>query len=381
MQRTTPLKTVVNFPARIRHSKIKGQLPTDPLASARIAGLRYISETGPGIRRKRAGKGFAYIGPDGRTFRDKEHLARIRSLVIPPAWNDVWICPSSDGHLQAVGRDAKGRLQYRYHPLYRQIRDQTKYGRMVAFGNVLCRIRKRIEEDLALPGLPKNKVLAAVVKLLDSTLIRVGNVEYAKANESFGLTTMRDEHVEISGTRIKFQFRGKSGVEHEIELHDRRLARIVKQCQDIPGQELFQYIDADGSRAPIGSADVNDYLREITGEDFTAKDFRTWAGTVLTALELAECGPYDSQTECKKKIVAAIRSVARRLGNRPATCRNYYVHPAVLNAYNDGALLQFMTADLQQLKSSLPVELRDEELRVLGIIQHHLKKLSEASAA
>ncbi len=257
------------------------EIVSDPVESAQAAGLRYVSDTQPGIRRKRAGKGFVYVGTDGKTIRDAKELARIRSLAIPPAYTDVWICPSPNGHIQATGRDARGRKQYRYHPKWREVRDETKFGRMLAFSEALPKIRARLERDLSLPGLPREKVLATVVRLLECTCIRVGNDEYAKSNRSFGLTTLQDRHVEISGSNLRFEFRGKSGKMHKVDLNDRRLARIVQRCQDLPGEDLFQYLDDDGVRQTIGSGDVNDYIREISGQEFTAKDFRTWAGTLL----------------------------------------------------------------------------------------------------
>jgi DNA topoisomerase-1 len=317
-------------------------LPSDPVESARIAGLRYVSDELRGIRRKRKGNGFTYVNPNGNTVRDKTTLARIRSLVIPPAWTDVWISPVREGHLQAVGVDARGRKQYRYHPLYRKVRDATKFTRMVAFGLVLPKIRERAEHDIRLHGLPKERVLATIVQLLEQTCIRVGNEEYTKQNESFGLTTLRDDHGEIDGPIIRFRFRGKSGQEHDVELHDRRLAKIVFACQCIPGQELFQYIDADGEHRKISSGDVNDYLREITGEDFTAKDFRTWVGTTQAALVLEAIGRGETQNASKKNTVAAIKETAAKLGNRPATCKKYYVHPAILDAYQNGTLFDVL---------------------------------------
>ncbi|MGE5647394.1 MAG: DNA topoisomerase IB [Acidobacteriota bacterium] len=333
-------------------------LPVDPLESARAAGLRYVTDFMPGIGRKRAGKSFTYTGPDGKPVRDKATLKRIRSLVIPPAWTDVWICPLAAGHLQATGRDAKGRKQHRYHSLYRAVRDEVKYTRMAAFAQALPALRKRVREDLAKEGVPREKVLAAVVRLLEVTLIRVGNEEYAKVNGSFGLTTMRDEHAEVSGAKIRFRFRGKSGKEHEIELSDPRLARIVKRCQDLPGEELFQYAEDDGTVRNVSSDDVNAYLREITGQDFTAKDFRTWNGTVLAAIWLAEFEAAESETQAKKNIVATVKQVAERLGNRPATCRKYYVHPAVLEAYADGELRERLApaAQLSAVDGLTPVE-------------------------
>jgi len=315
---------------------------TDPQKSATVAGLRYVRGEGPGIVRVRAGKGFRYSGPDGKPIRDERTLERIRSLVIPPAWSQVWICPSENGHLQAVGRDAKGRKQYRYHPEYRRIRDTTKFGRMLAFGAALPKIRQRVDRDLKRTGLPKEKVLATVIRILENTCMRVGNEEYAKQNDSYGLTTLKDNHVQIHGGRLRFHFRGKSAQQQDIELSDARLARIVKQCRDIPGYELFQYVEDDGSHCRIDSADVNNYLRDITGEDFTAKDFRTWGGTGLATLVFEEMGTPNTEGEAKKNIVAGIKSVAEKLGNRPATCRKYYVHPAVIDSYMDGSLFDIL---------------------------------------
>jgi DNA topoisomerase-1 len=313
-----------------------------------VAGLRYVTDADPGIKRKRAGKGFCYTGIDGRPIRDPKELRRIRALAIPPAWTEVWICSIPHGHLQASGRDAKGRKQHRYHPRWREVRDETKYGRLLAFGEALPLIRKQVERDLALPGLPRPKVLATVIRLLETTFIRVGNQEYTRLNHSFGLTTMRDRHVDIAGATLRFQFRGKGGKEHTVEVTDRRLARIVKRCQDIPGQELFQYLDAEGQRHSIDSADVNDYLRQITGQEFTSKDFRTWAGTVLAVLALQECGASESPRQAKGQVVQAVTHVAARLGNTPAICRKCYVHPAVIEAYVAGSLLQTLNTLAQQ---------------------------------
>jgi DNA topoisomerase-1 len=355
-------------------------VPADPAEAAQVAGLRYVADTTPGIRRVRAGKGFRYVGADGKPVRRAEDLKRIRSLVIPPAWTDVWICPAADGHLQATGIDSRGRKQYRYHPRWRAVRDETKYERLIAFGKALPRIRARTEKDLARPGLPRAKVLAAIVRLLETTLIRVGNEEYARENGSFGLTTMRDRHVKINGPTVHFEFRGKSGIRHAIDLTDRRLARIVKQCQDIPGQELFQYIDDQGERHSIGSADVNAYLHEIAGEEFTAKDFRTWAGTVLAARALQEFEAFDSQTQAKRNIVRAIEAVAKRLGNTKAVCRKCYVHPAVFDAYLDGSLLQTVTGRIEkEIRRSLH-ELSPEEAAVLAFLQERLKREAEQKA-
>jgi DNA topoisomerase-1 len=306
--------------------------------AARAARLRYVSDQTPGIRRRRAGRGYAYVGPDNQRVTDAETLRRIKALAVPPAWIDVWICPHANGHIQATGRDARGRKQYRYHIRWRSVRDETKYGHLVAFGEALPLIRGRTEEHLSLPGLPREKVLATVVRLLEKSLIRVGNGEYARANGSVGLTTMRDGHVDISGSLLRFEFRGKSGIDHRVDVRDRRLAKLVKRCQDLPGEELFQYVDDAGERHSIASDDVNAYLRAIAGEDFTAKDFRTWAGTVLAARTLAALGRAESEVEAKRRIVRAVETVAGHLGNTPAVCRACYIHPAVLEAYQDGSL-------------------------------------------
>ena len=311
---------------------------TNPIAAAKIAGLRYVSDDLPGIRRVRAGKNFRYFGPTGRLIRDSSALARIRSLAIPPAWEDVWICPIEQGHIQAIGRDARRRKQYRYHPRWREVRDETKFDRMADFGRVLPKVRARVKRDLARKGLPKEKVLATIVRLLETTLVRVGNEEYTKQNNSYGLTTLRDHHVNITGAEVQFYFRGKSGVKHAISMRDPRLAKIVRRLRDLPGFELFQYVDETGELKSIDSADVNGYLRVITGEDFTAKDFRTWAGTVLAIEALCECEPFTSQRHAKKNIVAAVQKVAERLGNTAAVCRKCYVHPAVFETYVQGAL-------------------------------------------
>jgi DNA topoisomerase-1 len=343
----------------------------DPEESAQEAGLRYVSGCGPCIQRVRHGKFFRYTGPDGKPLRDPKHLERIRSLAIPPAWENVWICPSPNGHLQAVGWDARGRKQYRYHPKYREVRDQAKFSRMLAFGAVLARIRKRVAQDLARRGLPKEKVLATVVRLLETTFIRVGNDEYARENESFGLTTMRNRHVRIEGARLNFHFRGKSGQDHTVELTDRRLARIVRECQELPGYELFEYVDPDGEVCRIDSNDVNQYLREIAGQDFTAKDFRTWAGTVIAATGLNACEKAESETAIRKTVCEAIKNVARRLGNRPATCRKYYIHPAILDAYADQSLFARMKQGEQQDAAYAGLGLRPEEYCVMVLIADH----------
>jgi DNA topoisomerase I len=346
----------------------------EPIESARDARLRYVSDSRPGIRRKRAGKGFSYVGPDGAPIRDDQTLRRIKSLAIPPAWQEVWICAQPNGHLQATGRDAKGRKQYRYHPRWRSTRDETKYAHTIAFGRALPHIRERVEQDLNLPGLPREKVLATVVRLLETTLIRVGNAEYARSNQSFGLTTMRDRHVQIEGTTLQFEFRGKSGVRHSLDLHDRRLARIVKRCRDLPGYELFQYIDDAGQHQTIESADVNDYLRAISGEDFTAKDFRTWAGTVLAALALQEFESFDSQAQAKKNVVSAVQHVAERLGNTPSVCRKCYIHPAIIDAYLEGETLDSLRQRTEQELTSDLASLPPEEAAVLALLQQRLAR-------
>jgi DNA topoisomerase-1 len=345
----------------------------DPVESAQAAGLRYVSDADPGIRRKRVGKHFSYIGLDGRPIHDPDTLKRIRSLAIPPAYTDVWICPNPRGHLQATGRDARGRKQYRYHPHWRQVRDETKYNRMIAFGRALPAIRAGIDHDLSLPGLPREKVLAGVVRLLETTLIRVGNQEYARANKSFGLTTMRDRHVTIDGATVRFQFRGKSGRKHVVNLNDRRLARIVKRCRDLPGYELFQYVDEQGQQQTIGSGDVNEYLREISGQDFTAKDFRTWAGTVLAAQTLQDYESFDSAAQAKKNVARAIEQVAERLGNTPSICRKCYVHPAVLDAYLEGRLADALQIAGQDLEEALG-DLRPEEAAVMRLLAGQLAR-------
>jgi DNA topoisomerase I len=312
---------------------------------ARAAGLRYVSDAVPGIVRRRRGKAFHYRHAGGGPVRDRRTLGRIRALAIPPAWRDVWICSADDGHLQATGRDARRRKQYRYHRRWREVRDETKYGRLIPFAAALPRIRRRVARDLARPGLPRAKVLATVVRLLETTRARIGNEEYARENESFGLTTLRERQVRVEGSKLRFRFRGKSGVEHAIELDDRRLARIVRRMQDLPGEELFRYVADDGETRRIESADVNAYLKEASGEDFTSKDFRTWAGTVVTARALYRIGTFDTQAEAKRNVVQAIEAVAGALGNTKAVCRKCYIHPEVLECYLDGELADFMQRD------------------------------------
>jgi DNA topoisomerase-1 len=345
------------------------ELVSDPIESAQAAGLRYVSDMQPGIRRKKSGKGFSYLGTDGKTIRDSKELARIRSLAIPPAYTDVWIGPSPNGHIQATGRDARGRKQYRYHAKWREVRDETKFGRMLAFSEALPGIRTRVERDLGRSGLPREKVIATVVQLLESTCIRVGNDEYAKANRSYGLTTLQDRHVEISGSKLRFEFRGKSGKTHTVSLNDRRLARIVQRCQALPGEDLFQYVDDEGVRQTIGSGDVNDYIRKISGQEFTAKDFRTWAGTLLAVAALTEVGEWSTQRQAKSNVIRAIDRVAEQLNNTRAVCRKYYVHPAVFDAYLAGTMLEALQ---NGTKDSVKSDLNSEEASVVRLLQHYV---------
>lgn len=358
----------------IKNQKNKGTeiIQTGPEISAKIAGLYYVSDNEPGIRRKRCGRGFSYLDENGRLIRDYEERIRLESLKIPPAWTDVWICPRPDGHLQATGRDEKGRKQYLYHTRWRLQRSQVKYDRMVLFGEVLPEIRKQVDEDLSRRGLPREKVLATVVRLLELTLIRVGNKAYARANDSFGLTTMRDRHTDIYGSKLQFHFRGKSGKMHAVTIRDRRLARIVKMCRDIPGYELFQYYDEDSRRHTVDSSDINAYLQEITGQDFTAKDFRTWGGTINVVLVLKELGLPESQTAVERNIREAIKQTAQQLGNRPATSRKYYVHPAVLEAYQAGTLLPLLELQPETIESSSPWTLDPLESTLMLVLRQNL---------
>ncbi|MGE5651362.1 MAG: DNA topoisomerase IB [Bacillota bacterium] len=343
-------------------------------AAARQAGLRYVNDARPGITREPAGNGFRYRDTEGRLIRDEETLTRIRSLAIPPAWTEVWISPWDNGHIQATGRDARRRKQYRYHPRWRSVRDEAKYERMLNFGRILPTVRAHVDQDLRLPGLPREKVLATIVYLLEATMMRIGNEEYARQNKSFGLTTLRDRHVRIDGGEVAFQFRGKSGVRHTIAVDDPRLARIVRRMRDLPGQELFQYIDDEGMQRTVDSADVNDYLRTLTGEDYTAKDFRTWSGTVLAALALQEYEKFDSQAQAKKNIVRAIEAVAEKLGNTPSICRKCYVHPAVIESYLDGTMLQALRQRAQEKLQNELHALRTEEAAVLALLQERLQQ-------
>jgi DNA topoisomerase-1 len=344
-------------------------LPENPRASARAAGLRYVTDDMPGIRRRRRGRGFSYLDPAGKTVRDRAERERFAALAIPPAWTGVWICPRADGHLQATGLDARGRKQYRYHPEWREVRGRTKFTRMLAFGESLPRLRRRIERDLARSGMPRERVLAAVVWLLERSLIRVGNDEYARDNGSYGLTTLRRRHAEVAGGTVRFEFKAKSGRRCETEVDDRRLARIVRRCQELRGQELFTYLDDAGERRDVGSGDVNDYLREVAGEELTAKDFRTWAGTVrATALLRRRCDEDLSEREAKSCVVATIREVADRLANTAATCRKFYIHPAVIDAFLDGSLREHAAGPVPRAPRGLDADERFtlELLRRIG---------------
>ena len=347
---------------------------TDPAAAARAAGLRYVNDNQPGIARIRDSDAFRYLDPNGDTVDDPKTLERIEALAIPPAWTDVWICPNPRGHIQATGRDAKGRKQYRYHLRWRAVRDEAKFERMLAFGEALPGIRERTERDLAGGSLRRQRVLAAIVRLLETTLIRVGNEEYARENKSFGLTTLRNRHVDVERSRLRFHFRGKSGKEHSVGLTNRRLATIVRRLQELPGQELFQYVGDDGERHSVESADVNDYLREITGQDFTAKDFRTWAGTVLAARALLECAPCESATQAKKNVVQAIATVAERLGNTPAVCRSCYVHPGIVEAYLEGTVIEPVPDGPKAVDQTSPPQLAGDEAAVVVMLRERLAR-------
>lgn len=345
-------------------------IATEPLESAKAAGLHYVSDDRPGIRRVKQRIGFRYLGTDGKPLADRESVARIRKLAIPPAYTDVWISPDPRGHLQATGRDARGRKQYRYHPRWREVRDETKFDRMVAFAKALPGIRAAVRRDLARTGLPREKVLATVVSLLESTMIRVGNEEYAKQNDSYGLTTMQEDHVRISGATVRFSFRGKSGREHRVSVRDKRLARIVRQVRDLPGQELFQYVGDDGEPATISSQDVNAYLREIAGDDFTAKDFRTWEGTLACALALA-AARVETKSEGKARVVAAIKAVAERLGNTPAVCKKSYIHPGFIDEFLANGALELIARSARKAATAVTDAnaLSVDESRVLAFIE------------
>lgn len=350
-------------------------LESDPLAAAKSAGLRYVNDGDPGLTRERVGKNFRYRNAAGELVPDEATLGRIKRLAIPPAWTEVWICPRDDGHIQATGRDARGRKQYRYHADWRAVRDETKYERMIAFGRTLPRIRRRVARDLRRPGLGREKVLATIVRLLETTLVRVGNEEYARDNGSVGLSTMRDRHVKVARGRLRFSFTGKSGRRHEIELHDPRLARIVRQVQELPGQELFQYVDDEGRTQDVKSEDVNAYLRSLAGAEFSAKDFRTWAGTVLAAIALRQFERFDTKAQAKKNLVAAIERVAQRLGNTPTVCRKCYIHPVILDSYLDGQTVDVILSNAEDTLSHALPALSGAEGAVLAFLQQRLRRI------
>jgi DNA topoisomerase I len=345
------------------------KVAADSLEAAEDAGLRYVSDDQPGFSRRRKGEEFEYLDAKRKPIRDEQRLLRIKRLAIPPAWSDVWICPLPKGHIQATGRDARRRKQYRYHERWREIRDENKYDRMIVFGKALPKIRKRVQKDLALSGLPRKKVLATVVQLLERSLIRIGNEEYARENKSFGLTTLRDRHVDVKGSKLRFRFRGKSGREHEVDVTDRRLARIVLKLQDLPGQSLFQYLDDEGNVRDISSQDVNEYLREITGEEFTGKDFRTWAGTVLAAVALGTAAASETKKQAKANIKHTISAVAAVLGNTPTVCRRCYIHPAVLEAYLNGNCINAFKPNTQKEFGKQGIDLASAQAAVLKFLQ------------
>ena len=357
------------------------EVALDPELAAKHAKLRHVDDTGPGIARHKARNGFDYHLPDGKLVRDIDTLKRIRSLAILPAWTGVWISPDPNGHLQATGRDVRGRKQYRYHPRWREVRDEAKYSKLLIFSRALPKLRARVEEDLKRPGLTRERVLAAIVRLMDMTLFRIGNNEYAKENKSFGLTTLRNRHVAIEGSRIHISFRGKHGKHHETDINDRRLARIIKNCRDLPGYELFQYLDDKGDRHTVGSAEVNEYLREITGEEITAKDFRTWAGTKLAAEALREFELFDTEAERKKAVLRAVEKVAKHLGNTPAICRSCYIHPAVLDGYLDGSLLKSLAEETRNYLAENIEGMSAEEAAVTAFLRVRLGELTEQSAS
>jgi len=369
----------VNAFAKKRHGKRQNsdtKIAADSLEAAEDAGLRYVSDDQPGSSRQRNGEEFEYLDQKGKPIRDEQRLLRIKRLAIPPAWSDVWICPSPNGHIQATGRDARRRKQYRYHERWREIRDENKYDRLVNFGKALPKIRRRLKKDLALSSLPREKVLATIVQLLERSLIRVGNEEYARENKSFGLTTMQDRHVDVKGSKLRFRFRGKSGRQHEVDVTDRRIARIVMKLQDLAGQSLFQYLDDEGNARDITSQDVNEYLREITGADFTAKDFRTWAGTVLAAVALGKLGASETKRQAKANIKHAIGAVAEVLGNTPAICRQCYIHPAVLEAYLNGNSINGFKPNRREEFEKQGTDLASAQKAVLKFLQNYSSEKS-----
>ena len=338
----------------------------DPVVSAQVVGLRYVSDGMPGIKRESRGKDFRFRDANRKIIHDKETLSRIKSLVIPPAWTEVWICPSANGHIQATGRDARGRKQYRYHERWREVRDENKFDRLAQFAKALPNIRRRVAEDLKLPGLPRQKVLATIVRLLERTFIRIGNEEYARENKSFGLTTFKNRHAKVKGAKVLFRFRGKSGRQHEVDVSDRRVAKVIAKCQDLPGQDLFQYVDDNGEVRDVTSQDVNEYLREIAGEDFTAKDFRTWGGTVLAAIAFSKQDEFQTKKQAKSNIKTAICAVAELLGNTPTVCRKCYVHPVIVEAYLNRTRIAGLNG---AEKESVTPDLRAAERAVLKFLR------------
>lgn len=369
------VKSAPNSPPSPPESTSKEILEAQAQAAAKSAGLRYVNDDDPGLSRVSKGKVFVYLDPAGRRIKDPVTLGRIKRLAVPPAWTDVWICPREDGHIQATGRDARRRKQYRYHADWRTVRDENKYERMIAFGKALPKIRRRVARDIARPGLGREKVLATMLRLLETTLVRVGNEEYARTNGSIGLSTMRDKHVKIRrGGTLEFEFKGKSGIRHSINLKDPRLAEIVRRTQDLPGQELFQYLDDTGQQQRITSEDVNNYLREIAGSEFSAKDFRTWAGTVLAAIALRQFERFDTKAQAKKNLVAAVERVAERLGNTPSVCRKCYIHPVVLNSYLDGATVDVIVRQTEESLSHGLTSLSGAEGAVLAFLLAQLKR-------
>jgi DNA topoisomerase-1 len=350
---------------------------TEPREIAEEAGLRYVSDTKPGFTRKKHGKDFDYFDTHDKKITDEKIVARVKSIGIPPAYEHVWICPQANGHIQATGLDARGRKQYRYHTKWRATRDENKFQHILHFGNMIPKIRERVEADLKLNGLPREKVVACVVSLMEKTLIRVGSAEYARDNQSYGLTTLRKKHVQVTGNNIAFEFTGKSGKDWSVSVNDRKIANIVNKCADIPGHELFKYIAEDGSKKDVTSSDVNDYLREITEEHFTAKDFRTWSGTVLAALALTEFEKYDSEAQAKKNIVRAIEHVAKQLGNTPAICRKCYIHPEVINSYLTGDLADNIRHEIDQKMKKDYSHMADEEIMVLAFLKKRLGNVAK----
>jgi DNA topoisomerase I len=365
-----------------RQTRIEDELPERTAEVAAVIaeeGLRYVSDARPGYTRRRTGTSFSYWDADGNRITNKDIIRRIKSIGIPPAYENVWICPAANGHIQATGYDARGRKQYRYHPKWRELRDQDKYGHILQFAAALPQLRRRVASDLKRKGLPREKVLATVVCLLEKTLIRVGNSEYADSNKSYGLTTMRRRHVAVKGTTLRFEFTGKSGKHWKLAVTDKRIASVIKRCAEIPGHELFKYLEDDGEPRTIDSGDVNGYIKEITQNDFTAKDFRTWAGTVIAALALSEFKRYDSQAEAKRNVVAAIESVAKQLGNTPAICRKCYVHPEILNSYMSGELVKMVQGKIAEKFKRQYAKLNSEEIMVLAFLNKRLKTSRKAA--